>query len=288
MTYKLACCPLFRSLVTSSLLLAGCAQSAIESLDDDASLSNVEADAAPEEDADEPPPEEDADAPAEVDAGHRPVEDAGSPSQDAAPRDAGNGGALDAGAAAPDAAAPDSAAPIDAGQDAARDAAVDAAPPRDAAPADAATPPVDTGPPPPKCTAGSYRGTFMGSVAVQVFGLDITTIPLMGTITLTAVADGADRFNVTNGAVTGTDDANDPITARVTGTMNCATGKLENGKLEDGKYIHWLVGEILFTGSVSGTYTNTPPSANGNWQTETASTTLLRSGMGTWNVSHVP
>lgn len=288
MTYELACRPLFRTILTAGVLLAGCARSAIEELEEDGSFSIADTGEEPDADAepgDEPTDEEDAGAPPEVDAGDAPSEgDAGGLAQDAAQDAAAMDGA------ATEAGAEDAGGAADAALDAA-DAALDAAVPdaaADAAPVDAA-PPADTAPPAPKCTAGNYRGVFMGAVVVELFGFELTTIQLTGTVTLTAVAEaGTERFAVSNGAVNGQDDSGNPITAKVEGSLNCATGKLDDGKLSDGRYVHFLIGEILFTGSVTGTYTNRPPYAEGAWQTETASTNLLRSGMGTWNVSLVP
>lgn len=279
MTCKLARRPLFRTILTSLVMFTGCARSAIESDDDDdASYSSFEAGAEPAKDAE--PEEEEEETPPEMDAGTEPTQDAGGMQQDAA-QDAATE-ARDGASAAPEAGA------LDAATDAAapRDAAADAA--RDAAPVDAAPPPVDTGPPAPKCTAGKYAGMFAGSVFVELFGIPLFEIRLMGNISLSAAAEqGTDRFTIGNGAITGQDGDGNAITATVTGSLNCTTGKVENGRL-NGKYLQPLLGEIFFDGAVAGTYTNTPPSANGTWQTETASTTLLKGGMGTWNVSLVP
>jgi hypothetical protein len=286
MTRKLARRSVLRTILTSTLVLAGCARSAIESEgeEDDAAYSTFEAGAEPGDDADVSV-EEEAGAPSEMDAGAPSTPDAGAPQQDAAQQDAaqqdtGTAGSLDGAAGAPDAGAVDAA--IDA---APRDAAADAA--RDAAPVDAAPPPVDTAPPAPKCTAGNYRGMFMGSVIVEFLSIPLFEILLTGDISLSAAAEaGTDRFTITNGAIVGKDNEDNQVTATVTGSLNCTTGKVENGRLS-GRYFRPLLGEILFDGNVAGTYTNTPPSANGTWQTETASTDLLKGGMGTWNVSLV-
>jgi hypothetical protein len=278
MTCKLARRPLLRTILTSSILvLAGCARSAIESEGEveDASYSIFEAGAEPEEDA-EAPEEEDAGASSGMDAGSPSTPDAGGTQQDAAQEDSGAAGSLDSATGTPEAGA----------VDAAIDAAADAA--RDAAPVDAAPPPVDTAPPPPKCTAGTYRGMFMGSVIVEFLTIPLFEIQLTGDISLGAVAEaGTDRFTITNGAIMGKDNEDNQVTATVTGSLNCTTGKVENGRLS-GRYFRPFLGEILFDGNVAGTYTNTPPSANGTWQTETASTDLLKGGMGTWNVALVP
>jgi hypothetical protein len=288
MTLKLARRPLLRTVLTSILVLAGCARSAIESEgeEDDAAYSSFEAGAEPGGDADVPV--EEAGTPPALDAGASPTPDAGAPQLDAAQQDTGAGGSLDGAAGAPEAGVVDAAAMDAAALDAAAlDAAADAAAPRDAAPVDAA-PPVDTAPPAPKCTAGNYAGMFASSVFVELFGFPLFEIRLMGNISLSAAAQaGSDRFPIANGAITGADTDGNQVTATVTGSLNCTTGKVDDGRLS-GKYLHPILGEILFDGAVAGTYTNTPPSANGTWQTETASTTLLKGAMGTWNVALQP
>jgi hypothetical protein len=266
----------------STLLAGACARSAIdtEELEEDSSPSSVEdAGAGPQEDA-APAGGEDAGTQPELDAA--PPPDASMAPDAAQPPDAGDASAMDA--AQPEAGPPDGGGASDAALDAARDAAPDAA--RDAAPVDAA-PPRDTAPPPPPCTAGDYRGAFNGTVDVVIFEIPLFNVELTGTISLTAVAEpGTESFAVTNGRVTGQDTQGNAITGTVTGSLNCTTGKVEDGKLV-GTYAGGLFQPVEFTGNVVGTYTNTPPSANGTWATETASTPLLRGGSGTWNIALV-
>jgi hypothetical protein len=266
---------LLRIALIAILLPAGaCARSGIDDeVDLDAgSLSDDEA-SVEELDAQEPDAEEkDAEIP-DIDAAPPPLydggPDAGEPQHDAdvmdAAHDAGDSGEADAGAheagPAMDASAPDAAA---------ADAAVDAAP--DAAP------PIDAG---PTCTTGTYKGKFDGTVSVSFFGF---LIAIAGDVSVVlAPGSSAGHLALQNGRITGTDDSGSPVSADITGELNCATGMIENGKLENGKYESLFL--VTFEGVVDGKYSYLPPGANGTWMTTQGSTQLLMGGHGTWSVT---
>lgn len=131
------------------------------------------------------------------------------------------------------------------------------------------------------CIPGIYKGKFQGKITVLGFiGLDID-----GDVNIeigTEVVDN--KVVLDNGKVMGTDQDKNPLEATVSGTLNCITGKLENGKLEDGKYTRPLTGDVLFSGTVTADYTPDPPSAKGTWKTSGG----IEMGMGTWSAALVP
>jgi hypothetical protein len=273
---------LFRSALIAGLFCAGCARSAIDEAEEEEDAYSIVESGAQEGDAAGPAP--DAQMPVGADTGSPPLDDAGAGGPDAAAPDTGVA-PMDSGrpaeAGAPEAGAPDTGSPaMDAG-------------PRDAGPRDAAGPDAardaapDATPPAPKCTAGTYKGKFMGVVLVE-FIIPLFEISIMGDISLTLAPDTGDRFKVQTGTVVGQDTDGNALTATVTGNVNCATGNVENGKLQ-GTYVRPpIFNEITFTGAVAGKYTNAPPAASGTWQTETATTDLLKGGNGTWSVTLTP
>jgi hypothetical protein len=212
--------------------------------------------------------------------------------------------AADAGKA--DAAAP-SVAP-DAGKSdaavvvASEDAATPVANPSDAGKADAAVPAADSGPTSPpadagsdaaapanpstRCVPGTYKGSFSGQVSLipSLFG-SLLSADITGAITIQMGTNtSGSQLIISNGSVTGKDQDGNPITAVVTGTLDCATKKLQNGKLTNGKYVR-TSGTVDFTGTVTADYSPNPPSAAGSWKTSGG---FLEGGGGSWSAVNVP
>jgi hypothetical protein len=174
--------------------------------------------------------------PAELDAGTADLGDA----------DAGD--ALDGGEVSLDAELPDAEIPADAG-------AEEPSP-------DAATAAVLA------CLPGVYRGAFSGQVGFLpgLFGSLIST-SIRGNIEIrVSVASAGSLLVVDEGSVTGSDQDGNPISALVSGVLDCATGTLRSGKLSEGHYRSGT-SDTLFTGDVSATYTAGPPTLTGTWTT---------------------
>ncbi|HVZ34783.1 MAG TPA: hypothetical protein VG963_20290 [Polyangiaceae bacterium] len=135
------------------------------------------------------------------------------------------------------------------------------------------------------CVAGTYRGVFEGIISA-FFGL--VQIEISGTISIEVPLSGSgDMFSIQNGKIDGADQDHNPIAATVLGTVNCTTGKIENGQLVDGTYTRpdlfgTTTTTITFAGTVDGTYYNNPPSAIGRWQ---AAGSDMATGSGTWTAS---
>ena len=150
--------------------------------------------------------------------------------------------------------------------------------------------PEDTGSSGPPCKAGKYVGSFKGVYQSPL----VVGIPLniQGRIQfeLNQSASG-EFFEISNGHVEGAADptgglAGDgggvPFSADIVGTLNCDSGQLEGGKLENGVYTAFDVITGNFDGPITGTYDrNTSTFTNGTWKvTEPANTAF--GGSGTW------
>lgn len=174
--------------------------------------------------------------------------------------------------------------------------AVDASSPRDAGNSarDAGPkPPVpDAGKPPPvdagsRCVAGVYTGTFSGEISAL---LGVIRRDINGTISITVADTGTgDRLRIQAGALSGKDENGNPVTATVNGTINCTSGRLENGELVDGKYVGpdpltQRTTTTEFSGSLTGTYSFDPPSASGQWEVRDERR-IARGGEGEWRIT---
>jgi hypothetical protein len=167
------------------------------------------------------------------------------------------------------------------------------------APVDAGTPPppVDAGPPVVPdagrvgCLPGIYKGSFEGEISAL---LGAIRIDVAGDMTIEVELSGAgDRLMIRNGVLQGTDTSADknPLFARIAGTLNCASKKLENGVISDGTYnrvdpIWGMAGQpttTTFAGTAAGSYSTSPPAAYGTWMVKNGSGT--RTSMGTFNVT---
>jgi len=162
---------------------------------------------------------------------------------------------------------------------------------------DAGTPPtpVDAGPPVVPdagrvgCLAGIYKGGFEGEISAL---LGAIRIDVAGEMTIEVELSGSgDRLTIRSGVLQGTDTSADknPLFARIAGTLNCATKKLENGVISDGTYnrVDPIWGgpptTTTFSGTAAGSYSTSPPAAYGTWMVKNGNGT--RTSMGTFNVT---
>jgi len=189
--------------------------------------------------------------------------------------------------------------PSDAGMTTARDAAQNDAAELDAStPADAASPVADAAPPVQDaarpdagaCLPGRYSGAFAGEITA-LFGF--VRIDITGTISIEIAAAGsADQLPIKNGKLDGKDQDGNPITGLVGGTLNCTSRKLESGRITEGTYNRSdpILGgpptTVRFSGTVTGNYSNSPPSAQGKWEVQNENG--LSAGTGSWSVTLQP
>ena len=135
-------------------------------------------------------------------------------------------------------------------------------------PPDAGSPelPADSGTVSGECQPGTYVGSFSGKItALLVVNINIT-----GDISIDALtAAGGDVLTIDHGKVTGTDSDGNPVTADVTGTLDCATKQLMNGALTNGVYTRKIINQtVKFEGTVQAVYApGNPPAVSGVWQT---------------------
>ena len=207
------------------------------------------------------------------DAGSTGLEDAGpieDASSDATSADADSPVLSDAGSGPEDAAVPEPEEDADAAQPEPEEDAAVPEPEQDAAP------------PGPDCVPGTYVGRFDGFITWLLF----VTFPVSGDISITvATSSTGDNLVLEDGRIDGSDDEGNPITADVVGTFNCATKKLEGGRLENGLYVRSGYGEVHFQGLVTADYQSDPPSAQGTWQTVQSGGLSLEQAKGNWSAT---
>lgn len=229
-----------------------------------------------------------ADAHADAHTSEPPEPDASGTDADANADAGDNGDGADGGADAD--AGPDGEDPSDAGP------LVDAAPfAPDAANRDAASPPDSSVPPEEApCPPGVYAGAFAGEISAL---LGFVRIDISGTISveIAAPSDGSreDMLPIRNGKLEGTDQDGNPIRAVVTGTLNCERRRLEAGRIIEGAYRRPdpLVPfapptTTRFSGTITATYSDDPPSVQGRWEVENESG--RRGGTGSLSVTLRP
>jgi hypothetical protein len=140
-----------------------------------------------------------------------------------------------------------------------------------------------------ECVAGTYRGVFAGNVQFLpgIGGLlGLLSADITGTLEITVEADALGSVLIAkNGKVHGTDQDGNPVDADLTGSLDCTTKKLVNGKLVNGKYVRSGLINTSFSGTISGNYSADPPSASGTWETSAG---VLEGGGGTWSATLVP
>ena len=137
--------------------------------------------------------------------------------------------------------------------------------------------------PSPRCTPGDYVGAFAGTVQV----LSLPVVGITGTVTAELVANKAgDALVIASSRIEGMADEQTKVTAKLTGTVNCATLELEDGALADGVLTTpGLLGEsstTTFSGKASALYASGPPALKGMWQ---AAPNSALSGSGSWSVA---
>lgn len=224
-------------------------------------------------------PARDAQPPVVVDAGPSvPPTDAGHTGE-------GGEGTFDAGL--PDAASRDAAMPppMEAGPPPTPEAGLPEAGLPEAGPAEAGAP--DAG---VRCIPGTYSGSFSGEISA-LFG--IIRIDISGTISIdiTPPAASSDQLPIRNGKLDGKDSENNPIVATISGTLNCTTRRLENGRITNGMYTRRdpIYGgaprTVGFNGVATAVYNLDPPSAAGQW--EVVNETGLRAGSGAFSTTLV-
>jgi hypothetical protein len=127
--------------------------------------------------------------------------------------------------------------------------------------------PADSGPPvSTECQPGTYVGSFSGKITA----LFVVNINITGDISIDALtAAGGDVLTIDHGKVTGSDSDGNPVTADVTGTLDCATKQLMNGALSNGVYTRKIINQTVnFAGTVQAVYApGNPPAVSGVWQT---------------------
>ena len=126
-------------------------------------------------------------------------------------------------------------------------------------------------------------GTFAGTVQI----LTLPVVGISGTVVAELVANKAgDALVIASSRVEGMADAQTRVSAKLTGTVNCATLALEEGALDDGVLTTpGLLGEsstTTFSGKAEATYSSGPAALKGMWQ---AAPDSALSGSGSWSVA---
>lgn len=140
-----------------------------------------------------------------------------------------------------------------------------------------------------RCRAGTYTGVFAGEIRALV---GIVRSDILGTLRFQLPAATGDRLTLQSGVLEGRDKDGHPIRASLSGTLNCATGQLENGRLRDGTYtkpdplVRGRNTTARFTGVVSGTLSGDPPVGRGSWAVDNDRN--ARTGSGSWAVNFAP
>lgn len=165
-------------------------------------------------------------------------------------------------------------------------------PPVDASSPDASAPdasgPVEAGMPGRRCPPGTYAGSFSGEISAL---LGLVRIDITGTISIDIgePEPNGQLLPIRNGKLMGKDQDDNPINAVITGTLNCGTLRLDNGRISGGTYTRRdpLWGgpptTVRFTGSATATFNLDPPSATGRWEVENENG--LRGGSGVWSAT---
>jgi hypothetical protein len=149
----------------------------------------------------------------------------------------------------------------------------------DAAPRDAAA--EDVSRTSGHCKGGAYTGTFSGSI--QLIGLSLSSVTGVVRADLMLNASG-EHLDMHDGSVMGVDQDGNRLTVNLSGSVNCKTDQLENGKLENGNF-HNLgsAGDTAFMGSAEATYSRDPHSVVGTFSVAATDSSLL-TGRGTWTL----
>lgn len=139
------------------------------------------------------------------------------------------------------------------------------------------------------CRPGTYAGVFAGEIRAL---LGIVRVTISGTLRFELPAATSGNLVLQNGTLDGKDSDGHPLKARVSGTLNCATGELEGGRLTNGTYtrpdpvLRGRTTTAQFTGVTSGVMRGDPPAAQGSWAVDNERNT--RTGSGSWSAQLVP
>jgi hypothetical protein len=149
------------------------------------------------------------------------------------------------------------------------------------------TPPPTTPPPQPPslCNAGHYTGSLQGNLTV--FGYQLLTT---GTVDFMLTMRSGDLFDITSGRISGV-VMGSPHTSDFSGTLNCATRKLENGLIQNGKVSVDGYGDFFFAGTAQATYdlqsaTFTSGVWSANEVSQGGSENFGASATGSWSAHH--
>lgn len=140
-----------------------------------------------------------------------------------------------------------------------------------------------------RCRAGAYTGVFSGEVRAL---LGTVRVDVSGTVRFQLPAATGAHLALQNGALEGRDKEGHPIRASLSGTVDCASGQLETGRLRDGTYTRpdpLMRGRTVterFSGVVTGVFTGDPPTARGSFGIDNERS--ARTGSGSWSVSLTP
>lgn len=141
--------------------------------------------------------------------------------------------------------------------------------------------------PPDECKLGRYEGTATGTIVAPVLG----TLSGKATIAFALkndVGDPLGKPQISAGTLSGqacsTPQNCVTYTGDLSGTLDCASRKLQNGIISNGQVVSAL-GTLPFTGTIDGDYDATLHEfVNGVW---TGTSSIGATGNGVWDASYV-
>jgi hypothetical protein len=128
-----------------------------------------------------------------------------------------------------------------------------------------------------QCMPGLYEGSFEGPVTFAVGSVNSVSGSVRAELLLNA---SADHLQIRDGMMVGKDSTGVGMSAVWTGSLNCATKTLENGRHETGA---WANGST-FTGTLEGAYSVNPYSVSGTWKVQSEQIPLA-GGNGAWRMT---
>lgn len=214
----------------------------------------------------------------EADAGLQKVPDSGPPREMEA-RDAAAVEPVDASQPMRDASAPvrDASQPRQSPPDAGAppESARDASPPRQSPPDAGALPATAL------CEPGLYTGTFAGQIDAAGAALSSVT----GSVRAQLVWDvGMLYMLITDARVMGLDQDGNTLTVSLSGAINCITGLIEDGRLDNGVFhIAEAATDLTFLGTVEGSYSRDQQTLLGTWSGAADASSLI-AGRGSFSL----
>jgi hypothetical protein len=128
-----------------------------------------------------------------------------------------------------------------------------------------------------------YAGAFIGSV--ELAGLSLISVTGIARTMLT-VDDSGQHLRMEEGLVEGADQSGNSFAVELTGSINCLTNQVEEGRLENGVFrLGSTATDLSFNGTVQGDYFEEPYSLVGTWTVEALDIASLLTGGGTWSIS---